>query len=104
MKDWLVIVLIILTILISGVAGFFFGKTKCSTEYVSVPVIREDPVMLHRIDSLNTVNKVHVYIIDSLKRENTKLKQNHEKDIAAVDTLPAPMLYRKIAEYYSRKQ
>lgn len=102
MKDWLVIVFIILTILVAGVAGFFFGKTKCSSEVVSVPVIRQDPVLIHRIDSLNTVNKVRVYIIDSLQLEITKLKKRHETDINAVDNLPAPELYRKIADYYSK--
>lgn len=90
--------------LASGIAGYFLNKSKTVLQPQPIPVFREDPKLLQRIDSFKVVTKVHLYYIDSLKQQISLLKKKHENYNNNIDTLPAPVLYRKITEYYGRKQ
>lgn len=96
MKAWLELVVIVLLIIVSGLAGYFLHKTKTETKPDTVVVIRPDRETLLKIDSLE-------FVIKTLKTQLAKTKTQHEETINSVDTLSAPELYRKIAEYYSRK-
>jgi hypothetical protein len=92
--------IVISIIVISGLAGYLLHKPATITEKKTEFIVMPDTITIRENESLRALLKAHILCIDSLEKENIKLKAKHEKDIADVDTLAAPVLFGKIAGYF----